>query len=251
MSGWIKVYRDIDDHWISKDLKKLGWWVYLLYKASYEDNQIAVGNRVIDVKRGQLVVSLQSLADRFDITKPTLIKFLSAMERQRMITRCVDQKITIITICNYDSYQGAREQQITDSSTDSYTDSLPMSLLKGYPTKEDKEDKEINNNNSNAHTREDLPTWEEVRERGFKEAFKQSGQIMALARNCKLNAQEICSYLERYMNERQIIDLGHQDSRHFAKGFKKYVEDEMKKPKPNETPKPRVIEGAAIYNLYK
>ena len=225
-------------------MERFGWWVDMLLMASYEDNKSFVGNQVMEVKRGVLVASLRFLADRWKVSKDRVNAFLKLLSQEGMISRETNKNTTLITICNYESYQ--------DNSDDSQTPSRHLQDTTSTPsrqTKEIQEIQEINNNNSNAHTREDLPTWEEVRERGFKEAFKQSGQIMALARNCRLNAQEICNYLERYMNERQIIDLGHQDSRHFAKGFKKYVEDEMKKPKPTETPK--VIEGAAIYNLDK
>ena len=224
----------------------------MLFWASYKNSKILVRKQVVELKRGQLCGSISFFMKAWATTKEQVIDFLKILQSEGMIEKKTDKNITIITICNYESYQGGINKN-ADNLSDSYADSNSENTSdnKSDTNKEVKEIKEINNNNSNAHTREDLPTWEEVRERGFKEAFKQSGQIMALARNCKLNAQEICSYLERYMNERQIIDLGHQDSRHFAKGFKKYVEDEMKKPKPNETPKPRVIEGAAIYNLYK
>lgn len=74
---------------------------------------------------------------------------------------------------------------------------------------------------------------------------------MALARNCRLNAAEINEYLERYMNERQVINLGHQDITHFGKAFKKFVEEEMKKPKTPTRVKPeKIVTGTDIYKIY-
>lgn len=253
MSGWIKVYRDIEEHWISKDLKKLGWWVYLLYKASYEDNQVVVGNRVIDVKRGQLVVSLQSLAERFGITKPTLVKFLSAMERQQMITRCVDQKITIITICNYDSYQGAREQQVTDSFPALNTESLPMSLLKGYPTKEDKEDKEYIYS-SNPRTREDVLGWDAERENRYAATFKGQGTAIPLAKKIGKTPREVMNLLEIYMAHREVKNRGHKDYNEFLNLFMWHIENKkitMPEAAPKAQTQPKVITGQDIFNVYK
>jgi len=253
MSGWIKVYRDIEDHWISKDLKKLGWWVYLLYKASYEDNQVVVGSRVIDVKRGQLVVSLSGLSERFGITKPTLIKFLSAMERQQMITRCVDQKITIITICNYDSYQGVREQQVTDSFPALNTESLPMSLPKGYPTKEDKEDKEYIYS-SNQRAREDALEWDAERENRYVATFKGQGTALPLSKKLGKTPKEVMNLLEIYMAHREIKNRGHNNFNEFLNLFIWHIENKkitIPEAAPKAQTQPKVITGQDIFNVYK
>ena len=239
MAGWIKIHRDIDKHWISQDLKKLGWWVYLLYKASYEDNKTLVGHRVIEVKRGQLVVSLSDLAERFEVTKPTVIKFLDLLEQEGMITRSVDRKITIITICNYDSYQSLKEQQVTDSFTNSYTDGLPI----GYPTKEDKEDKEININNLNARTREERISWDKDREVGFGEQIK-ANQIMAIGRLHSLNRSQIIQYIQAFLDKCQISGYGHRDIGHFGSHLSNYIEKELKKPTPSQ-PQPKKFKKAS------
>ena len=225
MAGWIKIHRDIDKHWISQDLKKLGWWVYLLYKASYEDNKTLVGHRVIEVKRGQLVVSLSDLAERFEVTKPTVIKFLDLLEQEGMITRCVDRKITIITICNYDGYQSLKEQPVTDSYTNTFTDGLTI----GYPTKEDKEDKEININNLNARTREERVFWEKDREVGFGEYVK-ANQMMAIGRLYSLDRAQVIRYIEAFLDKCQIRGYGHKDIGHFGTHLSNFIEKEMAKP---------------------
>lgn len=245
MAGWIKIYRDIDKHWISQDLKKLGWWVYLLYKASYEDNKTLVGHRVIEVKRGQLVVSLSDLAERFEVTKPTVIKFLDLLEQEGMIIRGVDRKITIITICNYDSYQGLKEQQVTDSYTDSFTDGLPI----GYPTKEDKEDKEINNTNP-ARTHEGkFVSWDASTEQGFADTFKGTGAALPMARAVGKSGKEILTLLEVYMATRQLKGKGHKDYNEFVNLFKWHLENgKIRLPDtPNES---KVITGTEILNIY-
>ena len=165
-----------------------------------------------------------------------------------MIDKMSDRNITIITICNYDSYQGKSDNKpdnLCDNKSDNKPDNNPDT------NKECIEGKEINNNNSNAHTREERVVWDEAREKGLKEAFRSGGQIMALARNCRLNAAEIHEYLERYMNERQVINLGHQDITHFGKAFKKFVEEEMKRPKTPTRVKPeKVVTGTDIYKIY-
>ena len=251
MTGWVKIHRDLANHWIAQDMEKLGRWLDLLMYASHKDNKVLMGGRLIEVKRGQMIASCDFLAKRWRCSKSTAATFLELLESDNMIERCTERKITRLTICNYESYQQRENDASDDVPNDTQYDSRTIAERCPNELKNVKECKEIYNNNSSARTREEKMPWNETRERGFVEAFKQSGQIMALARNCRLNIQEICDYLERYMNDRHVIDLGHNDSRHFATAFKRFVEEEQQKPKQAEAQQPKVIEGKAIFNLYK
>ena len=246
MTGWIKIHREITSHWIFQDAEKFKWWVDMLFLASYEDNRTLVKNQVAEVKRGQLIGSLSFFMKRWGVGKERVSNFLKLLQSHRMIDKKSDKNITIITICNYESYQDVSDN-LPDNLSDYNADNLPDNLPD--TTKEGKEVKEINNNNSNARTREERLVWDETRERGFGEAFKCGGQIMALARNNRLTAGEIKEYLERYMNDRQVMNLGHQDISHFGTAFKNYVEKEMRKPKSDSQPKPqkKIITNEDLY----
>ena len=61
MAGWIKIHRDIAKHWIFQDAEKFKWWIDLLLMASFEDNKTLVGDRLVEVKRGQQIISLSFL----------------------------------------------------------------------------------------------------------------------------------------------------------------------------------------------
>ena len=123
MGGWIKIHRDIATHWIFQDECKFKWWIDLLLMASYEDNKQLIGDRLIEVKRGQMIVSLSFLSKRWGKAKGTVLKFLELLESDHMIDRHTDRKVTILTICKYESYQEAEKQLLTDV----VNDNLPMS----------------------------------------------------------------------------------------------------------------------------
>ena len=53
MAGWIKIYRELADHWLAQHPEKLGWWVLLLLKVAHEDKKVLVGNQMIELKIGQ------------------------------------------------------------------------------------------------------------------------------------------------------------------------------------------------------
>lgn len=246
-TGWIKVYREIENHWISKDLRRLGWWIYLLYKASYEDNKVLVGSRLIELKRGQLIISLSALEKRFEASRPTVLKFLELLEQEKMVTRCVYQKVTILTICNYDDYQGVGQKEVTNMETNS----LPMTLPIRYPTKEEKEIKNINNTN-NAHAREGVISWDSSREQGYYDTFKGMGSALPFSRKTGKSAKEVIELLDIYMAHRELKDRGHKDYNEFISLFMWHVENnKISIPaKPEVKKEKKVITGADIFKVY-
>lgn len=240
MAGWIKIHRDIASHWIFQDAEKFKWWIDLLLAASHEDVKTLVGGRLIEVKRGQLIASLEYLAKRWSVSKRTVLKFMQLLESDGMCNRCSNRKVTIVTICNYDSYQAKEEVEVTDVVTDKY----PIGNRLVTENKNAEECKEINNNNLNARTREERVPWNMEREASLKAAFKANGNAMALSRETKLSASSIFEYLDRFMDACQIGNRGHNDIGHFGNDFRNFVKDPKNKP---TQPKKKVISNEDLY----
>lgn len=239
MAGWIKIHREIQQHWIAQDMEKFGWWVDMLLLASYEDNKAFVGRHLLDVKRGSFVAGTRFLASRWRTSKDKVNAFLNLLVQDGMITRETSKNTTLVTICNYESYQENQESVETPLRHPCDTSATPL-----RQTKEIKEIKEINNNNLNARTREERVPWEKEREASLKAAFKANGSAMALSRESGLNAQTIYEYLERFMDACQIGDRGHRDIGHFGNDFRKFALDPRNKPNPQ---KKKVTSNADLF----
>lgn len=106
-SGWLKISRDLPDHWIWEDPHRLKWWLDLLMLAAWEDTKKLVGRKLIEVKRGQIVASISFLENRWGKNHNTVIDFLKLLQSEGMITKKSSNNISIITICNYEEYQGS------------------------------------------------------------------------------------------------------------------------------------------------
>lgn len=149
MTGWIKIARSIQEHWIWQDAEKLKWWLDLLLMANYDDTKKLARTHLITLKRGQIEASIAFLAKRWGRNAQTVIRFLSLLEVEKMITReVVYGSIGIITICKYESYQTVADTSMyspidspTYSSIDSPIDSSTYSSVDTI--KRNKEDKEI------------------------------------------------------------------------------------------------------------
>ena len=221
MTGWIKIHREITEHWIFQDAEKFKWWIDLLIMASHEDNRVLLKDNLVSLKRGQLSISLSFLSTRWGRSKEKVLNFLRLLESDHMIERYSDRKSTTITICNYDSYQDGSEQVPTTERTTF----RPLSDQSPTEYKNVEECKEINNNISNAHTREEKVAWVRDWEESLQERFKAQGCGMAVARATGLKAADIYQLLDVFMAKCELSNLGHRDLEHFNNRFLKAIQN--------------------------
>jgi hypothetical protein len=107
MSGWIKLHRSLKDHFLFdfNEPDKALAWIDLLLSASFEDSKIKIKGRVVDVKRGQFCASQVTLQQRWGMSQNKVKRFLNLLKNEGMVDVQTNELTTIITICNYDSYQ--------------------------------------------------------------------------------------------------------------------------------------------------
>lgn len=246
MSGWIKIHRAIQEHWIYQDPTKYWWWTDMLFLASYKDNRVVVKNQLIDIKRGQFLGSLSFFTKRWNVSKDKVINFLKLLELDGMILKKSDKNLTLITICNYESYQ-----DLSDNISDNLSYNNPDNISDNLPdtTKESKERKEILDINTNAHTREEKISFNAEREQGFFNTFKGTGVGVSVARATGKKANEIFQLLDIFMAECQIRESGHKDFQDFKEHFLNAIKGEyISLPaQPQVQPKKKVITNEDLY----
>lgn len=105
--GWICLHRDIRSHWLWQDkpFSKGLAFVDLLLLANHSDGRLLVGNKLIFVKRGDLVTSTVKLSEYWGWSRTKVTAFLKTLENDEMITSKSDNKKTAIHIVNYEQYQ--------------------------------------------------------------------------------------------------------------------------------------------------
>jgi len=143
MDGWIKLHRKfLKWEWFN-DNNMVMIFIYLLLKANFESNKW----KGIDVKRGQLITSLNSLSQQTGISLQSIRTVLKRLKSTNEITIKSTNKYSIITICNYDSYQ------FTEYDTNNQTNSQltnDQQTTNSQLTTDNKENKE------KEHKKEDL-----------------------------------------------------------------------------------------------
>lgn len=246
MSGWIKTYRSLADHWLADQPEKLGWWVLLLLKVAHEDKKVLIGNQPFELKRGQINISYEKLALLWKTSKKSAERFVELLEREQMLTRCVTHKVSVLTICNYESYQDRKRGKVSDNCPDAD----PIVTRQVSAIKEDKEEKEINNTNT-AHAREGILSWDAIREQGYFNTFKGQGSAIPFARRVGKTPQEVMQLAEIYMATRELKDRGHNDYNEFVNLFLWHVENNKIAIPAQPKAEKKVISGKDVFNVYK
>lgn len=108
--GWIKLHRQILDHWIWKDDQKAKAWLVILLEVNHGKRKVLLGNQVVEVERGQSIQSLDSWAHSFGRkwNKSGVRRFFKTLEEDGMIKTENIKKTTRLTVCNYENYQEVR-----------------------------------------------------------------------------------------------------------------------------------------------
>lgn len=108
MAGWIKLNRAISEHWLwsFKEPDKTLAWLDLLMMARHSKGKLMLKGRVQYVDRGQVVMSQMALQKRWKWSQNKLKRFLKLLEKDSMISINANDLTTVISICNYEAYQG-------------------------------------------------------------------------------------------------------------------------------------------------
>ena len=135
MSGWLKISREINNHWIWGDEKRLKWWIDILLVVNYEDKKVLIHGTLYDCKRGESLMSLTNWGKRWGVSKTAVNNFFELLKKDGMITTKNETQTTRLTVCKYDTYQGKENARRTQEER--------KEERRLATTKEDKELKEL------------------------------------------------------------------------------------------------------------
>lgn len=107
MNGWIKLYRNITEwEWFDDD-KLFKFFIYLIVTATHQN----VCWHGITIERGQLITSRERLSRELHCSEQQVRTMISKLQKTNEITTKATNKYTIITVCNYDRYQSANDNE--------------------------------------------------------------------------------------------------------------------------------------------
>jgi DNA replication protein DnaD len=104
--GYIKIYRALEDHWIFQREDYFRAWTIILFKVNHVDKKVLINTELIECKRGESLMSLQSWSECFgkNWTLQKVRTFFSLLRNDGMINIKGLRKTTCVSVCNYNIY---------------------------------------------------------------------------------------------------------------------------------------------------
>jgi len=110
-NGWVKIHRKLEEWEWYTDSKSVHLFIHILIKS----NHVARKWRGVDVFPGQFITSRDKLSAQTGISTQAVRTILGRLKSTNEITIKTTSKYTMITVCNWGTYQndaGAINQQI-------------------------------------------------------------------------------------------------------------------------------------------
>ena len=96
--GYITIPMIVLDGWVGHNEQYLKWWTWLRREASWTEKTVWFGRQQVDLQARQVIVTVNLLVKQWNVSKPTVIRFLKRLEIENLIERQKDNHKTIITI---------------------------------------------------------------------------------------------------------------------------------------------------------
>ena len=222
--GWIKLHRQITEWEWYTDGNTFRVFLHLIINANHKPKRY----KGILIERGQILTGRKSLSVALDLTERQVRTALTKLKNSGEITQKTTSKTTksgsIITNCNYDSYQERNEQ--SDQQNDQQTTSKrPRSDQEATTNKNDKNNKNVNNekNHHQAEKNDDDDLISLIDIEKLKKEYKGIDVLKELQEiEKKISGQKISvpeNYVRQCLNnmlqKRKIAAASTDDYRHF------------------------------------
>lgn len=110
-SGYIKLYRTLQESSFSSRPEYFSAWVHILMLASHKPRRAMLGNKPVMLQAGQFISGRKALAQRIGITEKQMRSVLDFFESEGMIAKDSNRTGTIFTVCNYSVFQENEGQE--------------------------------------------------------------------------------------------------------------------------------------------
>lgn len=107
--GWIKLHRKLLDSRVFANEGLLRVWIYCLCRANHEKNYVQIttgkGNTEVTVNPGEFIFGRNSVSRELNMNPSTLYKRILKLERIGNINIKSNSHYSVVSICNWATYQ--------------------------------------------------------------------------------------------------------------------------------------------------
>lgn len=190
-SGYISVYRQIQDHWLwnGEPFSRGQAWIDLLLMANHQDGKMLLNGKLIDVQRGEVITSEVKLSERWSWSRTKVRSFLKTLSDEHMIQQKKDSKKTDLIVCNYADYQTSQSVKKTVEKPQ-----------KNNKKTSEKHQKNTINNDNNSNNDNNIPPIVPQKEKKFPDK-----EILMCKVNAYTDNQELRDALSSFVDMRDKL----------------------------------------------
>lgn len=144
--GWIKLHRSITSHWLyteNRKFSKFEAWNDILLNVNFSPAKTIIKGKLINVNRGESIMSLETWGKRWNWDKSAVKRFLELLKKDNMIELKSETVTTRLSVCKYDTYQSKEIEVETQTKRRRNADETHV-----IPIEEEEESKEEKRNKS-------------------------------------------------------------------------------------------------------
>lgn len=139
LKGFISLNRKILNWEWYTDINTKVLFIHCILKANYKDGKF----KGMDIPRGSFATSLQKLAEETGLTVSQVRTAFKHLEMTQELTRTSHGKFLVISIKNYDLYQGFDTINDTNLASKSHQDSIEIATIEQINKETKKQDNSV------------------------------------------------------------------------------------------------------------
>lgn len=105
LEGWVKLHRQLKSHWVYSNSELLHIWIHILLSATHDYCTTLMNGKIVDLFPGQLVFGRKKWAKELKMDPNKIYRAIKLFENTKMISIYSTNKYSILTVCNWSSYQ--------------------------------------------------------------------------------------------------------------------------------------------------
>lgn len=148
MIGWIKLSREINNHWVFQNSDYFKWWIDILLEVNYAPAKVVIKGKVYECGRGEKLYSLDTWATRWKTNKSKVRRYFDLLQKENMIELKNETQTTRLKVCKYEDYQETEKESETQTKRKRNTNETQTT-----PIKEEQEQQEEKYSKSSLETR--------------------------------------------------------------------------------------------------
>jgi hypothetical protein len=189
-NGFIKLFRCIEDSFFWNDSQAVHLWIQLLLSANHRDKEMLLSGEKVIIKSGHFVCSRNTLSLKTGINESKVHRILKVFESEQMIEQQMNSKFRMISISNWNKYQGSEqvnEQQMNSRRT--------------------ADEQQMNTNNNDKNEKNDKNKEKDTIVSKKKVESKNSFGVKGLVKMTDAEYQKLCNTYGKTETDNKIIDF--------------------------------------------